>query len=107
MSKIWPFVLCGGAGTRLWPLSRDAYPSSSTDWSDLTHYSNKPADVSAAIFSHKYRSSVTVSIAFSWRINFTRLELKPQRMCLNQSVGTRHQQHVFPRSLRIDQTLRR
>ena len=26
MSKIWPFVLCGGAGTRLWPLSRDAYP---------------------------------------------------------------------------------
>ena len=26
MSKIWPFVLCGGAGTRLWPLSREAYP---------------------------------------------------------------------------------
>src|SRR6476469_917596 len=26
MSKIWPFVLCGGAGTRLWPRSRDAYP---------------------------------------------------------------------------------
>ena len=26
MREIWPFVLCGGAGTRLWPLSRDAYP---------------------------------------------------------------------------------
>ena len=26
MSKIWPFILCGGAGTRLWPLSREAYP---------------------------------------------------------------------------------
>jgi mannose-1-phosphate guanylyltransferase / mannose-6-phosphate isomerase len=21
-----PFILCGGAGTRLWPLSREAYP---------------------------------------------------------------------------------
>ena len=26
MSKIWPFILCGGAGTRLWPLSREAFP---------------------------------------------------------------------------------
>lgn len=26
MSKILPFVLCGGAGTRLWPLSREAFP---------------------------------------------------------------------------------
>jgi mannose-1-phosphate guanylyltransferase / mannose-6-phosphate isomerase len=26
MSKIAPFILCGGAGTRLWPLSREAYP---------------------------------------------------------------------------------
>ena len=26
MSKIWPYILCGGAGTRLWPLSREAYP---------------------------------------------------------------------------------
>ena len=26
MSNIWPFILCGGAGTRLWPLSRQAYP---------------------------------------------------------------------------------
>src|SRR5262245_45264722 len=26
MTKILPFVLCGGAGTRLWPLSREALP---------------------------------------------------------------------------------
>ena len=26
MSKIWPYILCGGVGTRLWPLSREAYP---------------------------------------------------------------------------------
>ena len=26
MSDVWPFVLCGGAGTRLWPLSREAFP---------------------------------------------------------------------------------
>jgi len=26
MSKVSPFILCGGAGTRLWPLSRDAFP---------------------------------------------------------------------------------
>src|SRR5262249_15110449 len=26
MAGVSPFVLCGGAGTRLWPLSRDAFP---------------------------------------------------------------------------------
>ena len=26
MSKITPVILCGGAGTRLWPLSRKSYP---------------------------------------------------------------------------------
>jgi mannose-1-phosphate guanylyltransferase/mannose-6-phosphate isomerase len=26
MLKVMPFILCGGAGTRLWPLSREAYP---------------------------------------------------------------------------------
>jgi len=26
MLKVLPFILCGGAGTRLWPLSREAYP---------------------------------------------------------------------------------
>ena len=26
MRKVQPFILCGGAGTRLWPLSREAFP---------------------------------------------------------------------------------
>jgi mannose-1-phosphate guanylyltransferase/mannose-6-phosphate isomerase len=26
MPQVLPFILCGGAGTRLWPLSREAYP---------------------------------------------------------------------------------
>ena len=26
MHKVLPFILCGGAGTRLWPLSREALP---------------------------------------------------------------------------------
>jgi mannose-1-phosphate guanylyltransferase/mannose-6-phosphate isomerase len=26
MRRVWPFILCGGVGTRLWPLSREAYP---------------------------------------------------------------------------------
>ena len=26
MNKVSPFILCGGAGTRLWPLSREAFP---------------------------------------------------------------------------------
>ena len=25
-SKIIPVILCGGSGTRLWPLSRESYP---------------------------------------------------------------------------------
>ena len=24
--KIYPLILCGGSGTRLWPLSRQSYP---------------------------------------------------------------------------------
>ena len=24
--KIYPVILCGGSGTRLWPLSRKSYP---------------------------------------------------------------------------------
>src|SRR3990172_2226740 len=26
MRKVLPFILCGGAGTRLWPLSRETFP---------------------------------------------------------------------------------
>ena len=26
MGKVQPFILCGGSGTRLWPLSREAFP---------------------------------------------------------------------------------
>src|SRR5215470_5024833 len=26
MREVLPFILCGGAGTRLWPLSREAFP---------------------------------------------------------------------------------
>ena len=26
MNPIVPVILCGGSGTRLWPLSRDSYP---------------------------------------------------------------------------------
>src|SRR5271156_4339433 len=26
MTKVWPVILSGGAGTRLWPLSREMYP---------------------------------------------------------------------------------
>ncbi|MGB0749242.1 MAG: mannose-1-phosphate guanylyltransferase/mannose-6-phosphate isomerase [Magnetospiraceae bacterium] len=26
MGSIWPVILCGGSGTRLWPLSRESYP---------------------------------------------------------------------------------
>ena len=26
VSKIIPLIMCGGSGTRLWPLSRKSYP---------------------------------------------------------------------------------
>ena len=26
MEKIYPVILCGGLGSRLWPLSRPSYP---------------------------------------------------------------------------------
>jgi mannose-1-phosphate guanylyltransferase/mannose-6-phosphate isomerase len=32
MSSIQPVILSGGSGTRLWPLSREAYRSSSCRW---------------------------------------------------------------------------
>ena len=30
MSPITPVILCGGSGTRLWPLSRQSYPKQFT-----------------------------------------------------------------------------
>ena len=34
MSAIAPVILCGGSGTRLWPLSREAYPKQFVDLGD-------------------------------------------------------------------------
>lgn len=31
MGKLCPVILCGGSGTRLWPLSRDMYPKQFVD----------------------------------------------------------------------------
>ena len=31
MQNIAPVILCGGSGTRLWPLSREAYPKQFVD----------------------------------------------------------------------------
>ena len=31
MSKVIPIILCGGSGTRLWPLSRKSYPKQFLD----------------------------------------------------------------------------
>lgn len=31
MSDIVPVILCGGSGTRLWPLSRETYPKQFVD----------------------------------------------------------------------------
>ncbi|MFK7857891.1 MAG: mannose-1-phosphate guanylyltransferase/mannose-6-phosphate isomerase [Granulosicoccus sp.] len=39
MKDIFPVLLCGGAGTRLWPLSRKSYPKQfSVTWGDHTLY---------------------------------------------------------------------
>lgn len=34
MARIAPVILCGGSGTRLWPLSREAYPKQFVDLGD-------------------------------------------------------------------------
>ena len=36
--KIIPVILCGGTGTRLWPLSRESFPK---QFIDLNNDSNK------------------------------------------------------------------
>ncbi len=36
MEKLCPVILCGGSGTRLWPLSRDMYPKQFVDLGDGT-----------------------------------------------------------------------
>lgn len=39
MNNIYPILLCGGAGTRLWPLSRKQYPKQfSVKWGEHTLY---------------------------------------------------------------------
>ena len=45
MSMIYPVILCGGAGTRLWPLSRKAYPKQFAHLMDETSLFQRAASL--------------------------------------------------------------
>jgi hypothetical protein len=43
MTSITPVILCGGLGTRLWPLSRKSFPKQTLVFDDRSHASGKGA----------------------------------------------------------------
>ena len=36
--KVRPVILCGGSGSRLWPISSDHYPKQFIEFMDKNHY---------------------------------------------------------------------
>ena len=50
--KIIPVILCGGAGTRLWPESKDNLPKQFVDWGGWTLFGKTLERVKNSIFDY-------------------------------------------------------
>ena len=50
--KIRPIILCGGAGTRLWPKSRKNIPKQFIDWGGWTLFGKTLNRVNGSIFDY-------------------------------------------------------
>lgn len=52
MSGIYPVLLCGGSGTRLWPLSRKSYPKQfSVKWGDYSLFQQTALRMNSSAFN--------------------------------------------------------
>ena len=50
--KIRPVILCGGAGTRLWPQSKNNLPKQFIDWGGWTLFGKTLERVKSSIFDY-------------------------------------------------------
>ena len=50
--KIRPVILCGGAGTRLWPQSEENLPKQFIDWGGWTLFGKTLERVKSSIFDY-------------------------------------------------------
>jgi mannose-1-phosphate guanylyltransferase len=59
--KIIPVILCGGAGTRLWPQSKKNIPKQFVDWGGWTLFEKTLERVKSSIFDYPI---VTTNLAY-------------------------------------------
>ena len=64
--KIKPVILCGGAGTRLWPRSKKNLPKQFIDWGGWTLFGETLKRVKASIFDYPI---ITTNIAYLDLVN--------------------------------------
>ena len=59
--KIVPVILCGGAGTRLWPQSKENLPKQFIDWGGWTLFGKTLERIKGSIFDHPI---ITTNLAY-------------------------------------------
>ena len=59
--KIIPVILCGGAGTRLWPQSKKIIPKQFIDWGGWTLFEKTLERVKSSIFDYPI---ITTNLAY-------------------------------------------
>ena len=72
--KIKPVILCGGAGTRLWPKSKDNLPKQFIDWGGWTLFDKTLQRIKSPIFDFPIITTNLLYLKFVFRflviINF-------------------------------------
>ena len=59
--KIKPVILCGGAGTRLWPKSKNNVPKQFVDWGGWTLFGKTLERIKSNIFDYPI---ITTNLAY-------------------------------------------
>ena len=72
--KIIPVILCGGAGTRLWPHSKNNIPKQFIDWGDWTLFGKTLERVKSSIFDYPI---ISTNLAY---LNFVRKHLSKYKI---------------------------
>ena len=73
--KIIPVILCGGAGTRLWPQSRKNLPKQFIDWGGWTLFGKTLDRVKSSIFNYPIITTNSAYLNLVKKIKYSLLSL--------------------------------
>ena len=74
--KIKPVILCGGAGTRLWPQSKKNLPKQFVDWGGWTLFEKTLERIKSSIFDYPIITTNYLYLGFVSFLTFKCLSLR-------------------------------